>query len=93
MNYLPGRRRTLLKRRRVTHVLQLERLETRQLLTTTDNIYIVTNTNDSGAGSLRDAITWANAHPNDSPSTPDIINFDIQPQDPSDLSPRWRPSR
>ena len=87
MNHLPARwRRTLQKRRRVAHVLHLERLETRQLLTTTDNIYIVTNTNDSGAGSLRDAITWANAHPNDSPSTPDIIDFDIQPQDPNDLS-------
>ena len=46
----------------------LEALETRQLLST----YAVTNTNDSGAGSLRQAIINANGD-----SSPDNIVFDI----------------
>lgn len=45
--------------------------------TTVADTFTVTNTNDSGAGSLRMAITDANAHPNINPSTPDIIAFAI----------------
>ena len=39
--------------------------------------FTVTNTNDSGAGSLRMAITDSNAHPNIDANTPDIIAFAI----------------
>ena len=48
---------------------QLESLEPRRLLAT----YTVTNTNDTGANSLRSAITQV-----DLDSTPDVIDFDIQ---------------
>src|SRR5262245_31537610 len=48
--------------------LELELLESRQLLST----YIVSNTNDSGAGSLRQAILDAKLD-----SVPDNIEFDI----------------
>ena len=41
------------------------------------NTYTVINTTDSGAGSLRQAILDANAHPNSPPSTPDTIAFAI----------------
>ncbi|MDP9099993.1 MAG: hypothetical protein M3N48_13540, partial [Verrucomicrobiota bacterium] len=41
------------------------------------NTYTVTNTNDSGAGSLRQAINDANAHPNSPANTPDTIAFAI----------------
>ena len=37
--------------------------------------FVVTNTNDSGPGSLRQAITDANAHPN--PANGDDIRFNI----------------
>jgi hypothetical protein len=40
------------------------------------NIFLVTNTSDSGAGSLRQAIMDANATPN-TPSGPDEIHFNI----------------
>jgi hypothetical protein len=39
--------------------------------------FVVTNTNDSGPGSLRQAIIDTNAHPNAAPSLPDEIVFDI----------------
>src|SRR4051812_11068776 len=39
--------------------------------------FAVTNTNDSGPGSLRHAIIDANAHPNDSSQAPDVITFAI----------------
>jgi len=39
--------------------------------------YTVTNTNDTGAGSLRQAIIDANAHANLDASTPDLIHFNI----------------
>ncbi len=39
------------------------------------SLLVVTNTNDSGPGSLRQAILDANAHPNG--ATPDEIDFDI----------------
>src|SRR5688572_21523428 len=39
--------------------------------------YTVTNTNDSGSGSLRQAILAANAHPNPPGNVPDEIRFAI----------------
>ncbi len=39
--------------------------------------FVVTNTNDSGLGSLRQAILNANAIPNQNASTPDTIKFNI----------------
>jgi hypothetical protein len=39
--------------------------------------YTVTNTNDAGTGSLRQAIIDANAHANLDASTPDLIHFNI----------------
>src|SRR5690242_12136408 len=60
-----GRRGPAWPRRRL---LQLEALETRRLLTT----YMVSTTADSGAGSLRDAISRANVDP-----TRDTIDFAI----------------
>ena len=50
----------------------LELLEGRLVLST----FLVTNTNDSGAGSLRDAITRVNADTGNQNS--DIVNFQIQ---------------
>ena len=50
----------------------LELLEGRLVLST----FLVTNTNDSGSGSLRDAITRVNA--DTSNQNPDIVNFQIQ---------------
>jgi hypothetical protein len=50
----------------------LELLEGRLVLST----FLVTNTNDLGTGSLRDAITRVNADTGN--SNPDIINFHIQ---------------
>ena len=41
------------------------------------NIYTVTNTHNSGAGSLRAAIHHANNHPNAGPAKPDRIHFNI----------------
>src|SRR5262245_49421830 len=54
--------------------LALEPLESRRLLTT----YTVSNTQDSGAGSLRQAILNANAD-----SVADNIGFDIPSSDPN----------
>lgn len=45
--------------------------------TTLANTYVVTNTADAGAGSLRAAIKQANNHPNTSASKPDRIHFNI----------------
>jgi titin len=63
-----GRQR---KAPKVCRRLVLEALETRQVLS---NIFTVTNVADSGAGSLRAAITAADALPANTPST---INFKI----------------
>ena len=46
--------------------------------TTLANTYVVTNTADSGAGSLRAAINHANNHPNTFLSEPDVIVFNIE---------------
>ena len=43
------------------------------------NPFLVTNTNNSGSGSLEQAITNANAHPG---TTPDVISFQIPTSDP-----------
>ena len=43
----------------------------------TADTFTVTNTDDSGNGSLRKAITDANAHANIDADTPDLIAFDI----------------
>ena len=51
----------------------VEALETRQLLST----YVVINTNDSGAGSLRQAIINANNEVVNGVMSPDNIDFDI----------------
>ena len=45
--------------------------------------FTVTNTNDTGAGSLRQAITDANGHANIDVNTPDIIQFTIPNSDPN----------
>jgi hypothetical protein len=45
--------------------------------------FTVTNTNDTGAGSLRQAITSANGHANIDVNTPDIIQFTIPSSDPN----------
>src|SRR5438445_1734252 len=50
---------------------QIECLEERRLLAT----FFVVNTNDSGAGSLRQAILDANSNPNS--GGPDFIDFNI----------------
>src|SRR5262249_55937217 len=63
-------RRSPLRKTR-TKALQLEALEDRTLPST----FLVTNTNDSGAGSLRQAILDANATPN--VGGPDLISFAI----------------
>jgi len=42
-------------------ILTLDRLEERQLLSTTPTVYTVTNLNSSGSGSLLSAVTQANA--------------------------------
>src|SRR4051794_19733889 len=69
-----GRPRRAVKRTdRTPYRLRFERLEDRTLLAT----FVVSNTADSGTGSLRDAITQANntsLHPG-----LDTINFNIAP--------------
>src|SRR5262249_18097028 len=63
----------------------LEALEDRRLLT----LYLVTNTNDVGAGSLRQAILDANAHSNtlNSGNAPDFIWFRIGNGGPQTITP------
>ncbi len=51
------------------------------------NIFTVTNTNDSGLGSLRQAILDANATANVDASTPDRIEFNISGAGPHTISP------
>ncbi len=53
-----------------------------QVVTATPQVatFTVTNINDSGPGSFRQAILDANAHPNIAPSVPDLINFAIPGQ-------------
>src|SRR5262249_51418713 len=51
----------------------LELLEDRRLL----SIFTVSNTNDSGAGSLRQAILDANTAATGTPTAPDLIQFAI----------------
>jgi hypothetical protein len=57
----------------------LEALETRQLLST----YVVINTNDSGAGSLRQAIINANNDVVKGVMSPDNIDFEIPASSPN----------
>ena len=58
--------------------LHLELLESRRLLTT----FVVSNTKDSGMGSLRAAITQVNSGPTDTnENPPDLIDFDIKKSD------------
>src|SRR5262249_39609796 len=59
----------------------VEGLESRQLLST----YVVTNTGDSGAGSLRAAILAVNADRVGGVPSPDVINFDIPASTDPDL--------
>jgi hypothetical protein len=61
--------------------LFLEPLEDRNLLST----YFVTNTSDSGAGSLRQAILDANSAATGTPTSPDLIQFNIPTNDPGHL--------
>ena len=68
-------------RRRVNTVSRAEHLEDRRLLSVT---YMVTNTNDSGAGSLRQAIFDAD---NTTPNSPDEIHFNIQVPGPYTIRP------
>jgi parallel beta-helix repeat protein len=60
--------------------LMMERLEDRSLPSATVTPFQVTTTADSGAGSLRAAITAVNADKNDSASAPDTITFAITGQ-------------
>lgn len=60
-----------LERRKACRLLRYERLEERQLLAT----YIVNNLNDSGFGSLRQALLEANNNPN--VGGPDVVRFDV----------------
>lgn len=50
------------------------------------NCFLVTNTNDDGAGSLRNAMSRANFQPNIDASTPDTIKFDIPGAGPHTIS-------
>ncbi len=79
LKWISGRRRASSRNRRelkLTPWMQL--LETRQLM----SIYVVTNTTDSGAGSLRQAILDANGG-----AGADTINFDIGGGGPATISP------
>ncbi len=67
------------QRERVPHAEPLER---RALLAT----FTVTNTDDAGPGSFRQAILDANDHPND-PGTRDLIDFDIPGSDVHTIAP------
>ena len=49
--------------------------------------YTVTNTNNAGSGSLRQAILDANANANVDASTPDLIHFNISGTGPFTISP------
>jgi len=68
-------------RRQVNTVAQTEFLEDRRMLAAT---YFVTNNNDSGAGSLRQAIFDAD---NTTPNTPDRIEFNIPSGNPMTIKP------
>jgi parallel beta-helix repeat protein len=71
-NKSPRRARRAADRTRAARkLLTLERLEDRTLPST----FLVCNTNDAGAGSLRQAILDANANPNS--GGPDLIDFNI----------------
>ena len=64
--------------RRLAPRLRLEALEDRTLLST----FLVTNTLDSGTGSLRQAILNANAANTGTAASPDLIQFNIPTSDP-----------
>ncbi|MDA1049623.1 MAG: Ig-like domain-containing protein [Planctomycetota bacterium] len=64
--------------------LLLESLEDRRLLAT----FSVTNTDDGGSGSLRQAIIGANTTPNDPVTSPDLIDFQIPGTGPHTIQPR-----
>ncbi len=72
-----NRRKTSHRPRFSTHLLRLEVLEDRAMLST----YVVTTTADSGAGSLRDAILQVNADTNHalypSPNDPSVDEIDF----------------
>ncbi len=59
-------------------LLRVELLEDRMLLSP----FVVVNTNDSGTGSLRAAITQVNSDLTDTSASPDQIDFDIPNSDP-----------
>ena len=59
-------------------LLRVELLEDRMLLSP----FVVVNTNDSGTGSLRAAITQVNSDLTDTSASPDQIDFDIPISDP-----------